>query len=535
MTKMIESVNLSKIFVNKNEIVPILKNLNLSFHSGTLSVIKGRSGSGKTTLMNLLCTLDTPSEGSVFIEGIDAGSLLAKQKDEIRRTRMGFVFQSVALVPTMTAYENIDFILRINQVSASQRDERICESLAMVGLENRRASRIQELSGGEQQRVAIARALVNRPDIIFADEPTAELDSRMGFSIVALFAELAHAGGKTIIMTTHDRGLMKMADNIIEIEDAEGQFHETRGTGSITEDMSERAVEDTMDACPILYTGYQNEEENGNMAALEKTHPIGQPMKKKPIEPSPEKMPDMDLYADGKRVGGSSIRPLIECKNLRKTFSTAQAEFTVLRDVDFSVMKGQIVSVTGNSGSGKSTLLNLLGGLDRPTEGSLVINGIDMCKITDKELLAFKRQVVGFVWQNNARNLIPYLTALENVELPMLLNGRLDRSRALELLQMVDISNRRNNKADQLSGGEQQRVAIAIALANNPQILLADEPTGSVDYKITNQIMEVFRSVNSTLGTTIIIVTHDSQLAEKTDRVFHMADGRMCSDTINAF
>jgi uncharacterized protein YecE (DUF72 family) len=158
--------------------------------------------------------------------------------------------------------------------------------------------------------------------------------------------------------------------------------------------------------------------------------------------------------------------------------------------------------------------------------------GKDLLKFNDKLLYKYKRETVGFVWQNNARNLIPYLTALENVELPMVFTGKARRDKALELLDMVGLMHRKNSKLSQLSGGEQQRVAIAISLANNPRLLLADEPTGAVDSKTSNAILDLFRELNQNLGLTIVIVTHDRQLSKKVDRVVAIRDGRTSSEFI---
>ena len=160
------------------------------------------------------------------------------------------------------------------------------------------------------------------------------------------------------------------------------------------------------------------------------------------------------------------------------------------------------------------------------------MDGKDLLKFKESDLVKYKRETVGFVWQNNARNLIPYLTALENVELPILLQGRRKRHRALDLLEAVGLSHRRNNKLNELSGGEQQRVAIAIALANQPRLLLADEPTGSVDTKMANQILDLFRELNRSFGLTVVIVTHDPLLAKKVDRVVAIRDGKTSSEIL---
>jgi ABC-type lipoprotein export system ATPase subunit len=223
---------------------------------------------------------------------------------------------------------------------------------------------------------------------------------------------------------------------------------------------------------------------------------------------------------------------MIHCDNLVKIYKVADLEVVALQGLDLHVEDGELMAIIGNSGSGKSTLLNMLGGLDRPSAGNLTVDGKDLLKFTEKDLVKYKRESVGFVWQNNARNLIPYLTALENVELPILLQGRRKRERALELLEAVGLSHRIKNRLNQLSGGEQQRVAIAIALANRPKMLLADEPTGSVDTKMANQILDLFRELNRSMGLTVVIVTHDPLLAKKVDRVVAIRDGKTSSEII---
>lgn len=223
---------------------------------------------------------------------------------------------------------------------------------------------------------------------------------------------------------------------------------------------------------------------------------------------------------------------MIHCENLVKIYKSADIEVVALQGLDLHIEEGELMAIIGNSGSGKSTLLNMLGGLDRPSAGNLHVDGKDLLKFKESDLVKYKRETVGFVWQNNARNLIPYLTALENVELPILLQGRRKRHRALDLLDAVGLSHRRSNKLNELSGGEQQRVAIAIALANQPRLLLADEPTGSVDTKMANQILDLFRELNRSFGLTVVIVTHDPLLAKKVDRVVAIRDGKTSSEIL---
>ncbi|PWV99678.1 ABC-type lipoprotein export system ATPase subunit [Paenibacillus cellulosilyticus] len=223
---------------------------------------------------------------------------------------------------------------------------------------------------------------------------------------------------------------------------------------------------------------------------------------------------------------------MIHCDGLVKIYKTADLEVVALQGLDLRVEDGELMAIIGSSGSGKSTLLNMLGGLDRPSAGKLFVDGKDMLTMSERQLIRYKRESVGFVWQNNARNLIPYLTAQENVELPVLLKGRRKKERALELLDAVGLQHRRHNRLSELSGGEQQRVAIAIALANQPRLLLADEPTGSLDSKTASQVLDLFRRLNREMGLTIVIVTHDPQLARKVDRVVSIRDGRTSSEMI---
>lgn len=227
-----------------------------------------------------------------------------------------------------------------------------------------------------------------------------------------------------------------------------------------------------------------------------------------------------------------SNEPMIFCENLVKLYKIGDIEVMALQGLDLAVEKGEMLAIIGNSGSGKSTLMNIIGGLDRPTAGKIHVNGTDLLKLSDKEMMHYMRETIGFVWQNTARNMIPYLNAIDNVKLVMQMAGKLDVNRANMLLETVGLAHRKKNKMHELSGGEQQRVAIAIALANSPEILLADEPTGAVDTKTTAQIMNLFHTVNTEFGITTVIVTHDRQLSHMVPRVVTISDGRIGTEFI---
>ena len=232
---------------------------------------------------------------------------------------------------------------------------------------------------------------------------------------------------------------------------------------------------------------------------------------------------------------GQRDEPFIVSDNLVKIYKVADLEAVALQGLDMVIRKGEMMAIIGNSGSGKSTFLNILGGLDRPSAGRITVGGRDLLKLSESQLVQYKRDTVGFVWQQTSRNLIPYLTALENVELPMIIagrGGRKSRDWAREMLTAVGLGARVTHKLSQMSGGEQQRVAIAIAMANNPPLLLADEPTGSVDNRTAATIFDIFHQVRSTYGTTIVIVTHDPKVMSKVDRVVAIRDGRTSTETV---
>jgi len=220
--------------------------------------------------------------------------------------------------------------------------------------------------------------------------------------------------------------------------------------------------------------------------------------------------------------------PIILCENLVKIYKVADLEVQALQGLDLAVQPGELLGIVGASGSGKSSLLNILGGLDRPTAGRVWVDGHDLLRMSGHALNSYRRHTVGFVWQQATRNLVPYLTAEENVQVPMALAGQTDRkshNRAEKLLESVGLADRRKHRLEQLSGGEQQRVAIARALVTKPSIILADEPTGNLDSKTGAEIMALFKELHQTRGITVIFVTHDPTIATNAQRIISLKDG----------
>ncbi|MGV9251250.1 ABC transporter ATP-binding protein [Streptomyces sp. NPDC003697] len=228
---------------------------------------------------------------------------------------------------------------------------------------------------------------------------------------------------------------------------------------------------------------------------------------------------------------------LISCDRLVRVFSADGVEVQALQGLDLLVREGELMALVGASGSGKSTLMNILAGLDAPTAGAARVADNDLLAMTANDRLRYRREVVGFVWQQTSRNLLPYLTAAQNVALPMQLSGtrvrRRDRAaRALELLDMLQVADCRDHRPHQMSGGQQQRVAIAVALANDPAVILADEPTGELDSHTAEQVFTAFRTANERLGTTVVIVTHDQAVAGEVRRTVAIRDGRTSTEVL---
>ncbi len=223
------------------------------------------------------------------------------------------------------------------------------------------------------------------------------------------------------------------------------------------------------------------------------------------------------------------------CQDLFKAYKGAELEVVALRGIDMEIMQGEFVGIIGSSGSGKTTLLNILSGLDKPSSGQVRIGDRDLLNMSENDLVTFRREEVGFVWQSPSRNILPYLKAVENVELPMVISGKsvVERhERAMDLLLALGLESKAGRYPDELSGGEQQRVAIAVALANRPGLLLADEPTGELDTRTANDVLKALQDVCADFGVTVVVVTHYAGTSIFTDRVVQIRDGRIVAELV---
>ncbi len=463
---------LSKHFTHKGEIIKAVDEVSFTFYEQQFITIVGPSGSGKSSLLYVLGGLDRATSGTLLVDGVDVGSFSAWQEHQFRRSKLGFVFQSFHLLPNLTALENVMLPMQLaGGKSHEEMRERARELLLEVGIsEDRHQHRPGKLSGGQQQRVAIARALANDPKVILADEPTGNLDSRSSKRIIDLLKRLAEQG-KTVIVVTHDRGITLMADVRLEMTDGK-------------------------------------------------------------LKPMPKYVGHAATPKKAAVKSWEDRQVTIVAEGLSKYFKHRGQMIKAVDEVNFTFTEQQFITITGPSGSGKSTLLYILSGLDKATKGDLLVDGVDVRRLSGRKENRFRRSKLGFVFQSY--HLLPNLTALENVMLPMqLLGGKSHeemRERARLLLFQVGINeDRHNHMPGKLSGGQQQRVAIARALANDPKVILADEPTGNLDSYNSKRIVELLKTLAEEHGKTVIVVTHDRSIARDADVRLELGDGRIKS------
>ena len=258
------------------------------------------------------------------------------------------------------------------------------------------------------------------------------------------------------------------------------------------------------------------------------------PMADNPYRPRAEEGISTGSPGNSRNPSDHGGHPYITCRDLFKIFKPADLEVVALRGLDLDVQPGELMAIVGASGSGKTTLLNILAGLERPSAGQVDVGDRDLLNISDRDLVLYRRSEVGFVWQTTARNLVPYLSVRDNIELPMAIAGvssRERRERSMELLSALDMEDKVSRAPGQLSGGEQQRVAIAVALANRPPLLLADEPTGELDTEMAEGVFRMLGEMNRVFGVTVVIVTHFGGVAHFVDRVVHIRDGRISAES----
>jgi peptide/nickel transport system ATP-binding protein len=542
----IHASGLVKIYKVAELEVVALQGLDLEVARGEFLALVGPSGSGKSTLLSAIGGLDRPSAGQLIVDGLDLTALTPAQVSAYRRERVGFIWQQTTrnLLPYLSARENIELLMTFAGRGGRERRAWANELLEAVGIAEKAATPITQLSGGQQQRVAIACALANRPRILLGDEPTGEVDWETAQRVLALLRDLRTRYGLTIVLVTHDPRVAEQADRVIAIRDGRTSTETRRDDGSgngvaaAGQIARARAAEELVvvdRAGRLQIPGDQRALAGiGRRARIEL---VDGGVLIRPVEDDRIAIPAEEttgehhhyLYDDDAApdiAASTPSEPLIDIKGVTRTFGVGARAVYALRGVDLAVERGAFVALMGPSGSGKTTLLNIIGGLDRPTSGSVVIEGRRVDQMRPDELTALRRRI-GFVFQSFA--LLPTSSSFENVEMALRLAGQTSRrrwdARVRRVLAAVGLTDWIDHRPYELSGGQQQRVALARALVTSPRIILADEPTGDLDSRTGRRVLTMLRTLCDQEGVTLIMASHDPAVTEFATTIHHMRDG----------
>jgi ABC-type lipoprotein export system ATPase subunit len=524
--------NLVKIYKVVDLEVVALQGLDLEVAPGELIALVGPSGAGKSTLLNVIGGLDVPSAGSVQVAGWDL--LQMKPRDRIRYKQkvVGFAWQQPSrnLLPYLSARENVELPMMLSKVPGSQKKKRAMTLLEVVGLADRANFKPDQLSGGQQQRAALAVALANNPPLFLGDELTGQIDSHSASQVYQALRQINKAFNTTIILVTHDAMVSSLVDRVVAIRDG-------RTSTEIRRKRDKRSGELQEEEWVIL----------DQVGRLQLPKPYIEKLKmqdrvKVRLEPDHVQIWPQSRVRDFIRLGAPEITKFsyrgkkvaasngtaAKITNLWRTFKFGSEEIHAIQDISMDIPSGKMTLIKGPSGSGKTTLLNLIAGLDEPTQGSVILSGRSLDKLSSAGKVTLRRSEIGFIYQTFG--LLPFLSVKENVEIPLRLihSSRKDRNnRVAEVLALVGLSKRANHRTYELSGGEQQRVAIARALVNRPSVILADEPTGQLDSITGASIIQLLRDIVTYTGVTVIVASHDSNVAKVADLVYELHDGRL--------
>jgi ABC-type lipoprotein export system ATPase subunit len=490
--QLIELQDVAKIYQTGEIPFTALDQVNLDIRQGEFLGITGKSGAGKTTLLNMISGVSDVSSGKIFFHSNNGNAspmpIHTLDEDRLARWRgenLGIIYQSFELMPSLDLVKNVmlppDFLGAYQPLISK---ERALELLDLVDIAEHAYKIPAHISGGQKQRVAIARALVNNPQLIIADEPTGNLDSVTAETIFQIFEKLV-AQGKTVVMVTHDESFAPRFTRRFQITDGVLNDPAKEGEGKST-------------------------------ASFEKADQFALGTRKK-----------------GRENAHHGEVPAIILRGVDKVYENAAGKFVALKSVDLQLDYGQFISIVGKSGCGKSTLLNMITGIDHPTGGNVLIANEDIYKMSESERSLWRGKNLGVVFQ--FFQLLPTLTLLENTILPMdycnLYPFQERPERAMALLKMVGLEDEADKLPTAVSSGQQQSAAIARALATDPSIILADEPTGNLDSKSADNVLNLFEDL-AKQGKTILIVTHDPSITRRTDQTIILSDGEIIDQAI---
>jgi ABC-type lipoprotein export system ATPase subunit len=546
--------------------VSALRGLDLFIREGDVASIIGPSGAGKTTLVKILSGLEKPSGGSIFIDEVNIAELTEKQMKQFRYDRMGIVNQFVHqnLLSNMTLEKNILIPMKMRYVHRERAVKETDELIKMLNLNKIRTNPVTKVSGGEAVRTSIGVALAKNPRILLADEPTGMLDTSNTNDIIETFRDLNKDLGTTILVVTHDLRFRNAFQNSFIIRDG-------RLVGvNLDQDRSElefilRPQESTLQS--VIDSSQFIRIPDELFSIHDFKHMVEfdiHPSKKfstlyNPDSISKEEVLDLMKRADDfakeeeekekgskEKVSFSEIRPvleqefpypkdgegIIEVKNLFKSYPAGRLVNEVLKDLSFTVNEGDFVVISGKSGAGKTTLMNTLGGLETPDSGDIKIKDFDIIDESKRNISSFRFHEVAMISQVN--NLFDQYTIRENMIIPRLFQKEKAFKKRREdiprIVQDVEIDHKIRSYAAELSAGERQRAALAIALARRAPIILADEPTANLDSRLARNIVTLLMETAQRYKTTIVMSTHDLSLVRPGFRLIKLQDGKKIDD-----
>lgn len=494
-----------------------LRDVNFEIRQGEFLGITGKSGAGKTTLLNMISGVSELTSGEVLFHSNSNGngknqnrqvSIHTLNEDamaEWRGENIGIIYQSFELMPTLNLIQNVmlptDFA---GSYRPRRTKEEALELLELVDILEHAYKIPAHISGGQKQRVAIARALVNDPPMIIADEPTGNLDSVTAETIFQIFEKLV-LQGKTVVMVTHDQSLAPRFSRRLHIVDGVIGSASPNGRNKLAQDS---------------YQEDHTEYKSSVVVALSR---------------EPEKILNKptENNSGSKRTPMQKDQPAILLRGVDKVYENAAGKFVALKSVDIQIDYGQFISIVGKSGSGKSTLINMISGIDFPTAGEVIVGGEYIYQMSESQRALWRGRNMGVVFQ--FFQLLPTLTLLENTMLPMdycKVYPLQERPKhAMELLELVGLEKQAHKLPASVSSGQQQSAAIARALATDPAIILADEPTGNLDSRSAETILNLFEELAAS-GKTIMIVTHDPSITQRTDQTVTLSDGEIIDQVV---
>jgi putative ABC transport system ATP-binding protein len=513
--------------------VAALSGVTMEIERGRFAAIVGPSGAGKSSILNLIGAIETATAGVVEVEGRDLAQLDQGEQTEYRRGTVGFLWQGATknLVPYLTTAQNVMLPLLLGGRSAAASRQRVLDLLDFLGLADRARHLPQMLSGGEQQRLALAIALANSPAVVLADEPTAEVDRAGAERVVQALADARQEFGATVIMATHDLVAAAQADVVYRLVDGRLRAHGSRGqvdgAGRLTLPHEAARTVGTSEVEIAI--------EDGELR-IRRLDTVEPPVESRVPTPTNEEPLGTLIWSRERAEGlpgtvvgsGEEHRPdLLRADDVSRIYVRSGGDTAALQGVSVRLRAGQLVVLMGPSGSGKSTLLGILAGLDRPDEGLVSWAGRPLDEISEEESAGLRATWLGMVFQ--ALGLLPSLSAQENVVLPLLMAGVVPgdaRELADDWLRRLGLGDRIGHRINELSVGQQQRVAVARALATAPTAVLADEPTAEVDAEAAAVILGTLHEVTRR-GGGVLIATHDPRVLDRADWVVVLRDGRV--------